>query len=306
MSQIAMLRDRTLEAYLQDLLYDRGAAAGEIDQRRQELPYHPLLAEYRHGDEPMRDRLRRASLNLLTETAHSPWPLDPLGYLLTFLEEAAISDAIEPLKSVVNSGAWLHQSEGQQRQMLALRTLLGLGWLGDPQFWLDQDKSLSHAYPALAFRGLLQHGLEYAFSHMKELVRNPAQADKVLRLFPSLIQRYPLTDVKRETQRALADVSPEILLRFEEWFESRGYGPFSEEAREAQREMAKTADLSRELVRLAADLHAHASALNAMEEDLQAQALAELVRTEEEAAKAVLASYHELGASLESILRKAS
>jgi hypothetical protein len=67
MSQLPTLYDRALEAYLRDLLQEVGAAAAEIDQRRQELPNHPPV-------ETVRVRLAAQVAQASSELANAKTP----------------------------------------------------------------------------------------------------------------------------------------------------------------------------------------------------------------------------------------
>ena len=218
---------QALRDYARDLLHQRGVAAGDIDRRRQELPYHPLLAQYEEGSEALRERLSRAMLALLKESAHGPWAIDVLHYLLVVVEETGSRAAIETLKSLVSSRAWMQQPDGKKRQMLALRTLLGLGWFGAPNFWLAQHRRLESSYPQLIFRALAEADLELAFDYFGALVLDAEQARDVLRLFPSLIERHSLEVVRELTQQAARDLDPVVVNELSPWFAKRGYGSIS-------------------------------------------------------------------------------
>jgi len=224
MSQLADLNFDDLRTYVRDLLHERGPAGTDIDQFRQELPYHPLLRHYQQASDGLRDRLNRVGLALLEETAAETWPVESLHYLLTFIEEGRMESGIEALKSIVSSGAWLERPGGRQLQMLALRTLLGLGWLGDPNFWLRQGRLLAGEYPELIFRALVAHDVELAFEHLGEFAAWPAQAAHILRLYPSLIERHSLETVRALTSRAAAKLDPEVMIKIDAWFRQRGYG----------------------------------------------------------------------------------
>ncbi len=213
-----------LRDYARDLLHQRGVAASDINRRRQELPYHPLLAQYQQGSEALRARLSRVAFALLSETANESWPVEVLHYLLTLVEELRPDAATETLKSLVNSRAWLDQPEGAKRQMFALRTLLGLGWLGDPNGWLRQHRLMDRAYPALVFRALAGHDLELAFGHLGSLMENADHAQQVLRLFPSLIERHSLVKVHDLAKGIAPGLSSEVASTLSAWFEKRGNG----------------------------------------------------------------------------------
>jgi hypothetical protein len=231
-ARTAKLRDLDLSGlsdFVRDLLFERGAAATAIDRRRQELPYHPLLAAHSASENGLQDRIARVGLSLLQEAAVEPWELPPLHYLFTFIEEAPIRRAADPLEALVRSGVWLRQPSGAQRQMLALRTLLGLGWYGEPNFWLEQHQRLGRAYPELTFRAIADHGLEQAFSRLPALAPTPREAKKILRLFPTLIAQYSLAAVKALARRAVAELIPETAAEFENWFRGRNYGSLTEE-----------------------------------------------------------------------------
>ncbi len=212
-----------LRDYARDLLHQRGEAAGDINRRRQELPYHPLLAQYQQGSEALRARLSRVAFALLSESAAEPWPVEVLHYLLTLVEEIRLEPATETLKSLVNSRAWLDQPEGAKRQMFALRTLLGLGWLGDPKGWLRQHRLMDRAYPALVFRALAAHDVELAFGHIGSLAGNTDHAQQVLRLFPSLIERHSLVKVRDLAKGIVPGLSSEVASTVSTWFEKRDY-----------------------------------------------------------------------------------
>jgi hypothetical protein len=224
-----------LTSFTRDLLLERPPAATTLDRRQQELPYHPLLAAYRAGENGLRDQFGRVALSLLREAAAESWEVLPLHYLFTFIEEAPIQAAAEPLEALVHSGAWLRQPQGAQRQMLALRTLLGLGWYGEPNFWVEQYQRLGRAYPELTFRALANHGLEQAFSRLPKLARTSEDALKLLRLFPTLIKQHSLAVIKPLTEKAMTELVPEVAAEFEDWFRSREYGSVAADHAAARR-----------------------------------------------------------------------
>lgn len=212
-----------LTGYVRDLMHERGEAAADIDRRRDDLPYHALLARYRVAADVGQQTLRRVCNALLPE-ALGTWEITPLHYLLTLLEEGAMKDAEPLLVSAVYGGSLLRNPDGAQRQMLALRTLLGLGWHGDPLFWRGLVQAIGRQYPALIIRGLAAHGLGQAFDVLPALARDAAAAEQIARLLPALIEHATLPEVKAAFAAVWPRLLPEATALFEDWFARHKYG----------------------------------------------------------------------------------
>jgi len=213
-----------LKSWLNGRLQLRGVAAADVDRRTGETPYAYPLAEWQQGEESFRQRLARACVALLEEVNGSGWQVEHIHNLATLIDEAGMECARESLTSIVYSRSWQRGPDGDRRHMLALRTLLGLGWKGTPEFWEGQDGSLIRKYPELIFRGLLAHGIEIAFSRLPQLAVDGQSFRRLLWLFPSLIESEGLERVRGAVSKRVSLVSSEVRAALDDWFGVRGYG----------------------------------------------------------------------------------
>ncbi|MBM4044524.1 MAG: hypothetical protein FJ279_05365 [Planctomycetes bacterium] len=225
MRDLAGMTFEQLRNWLRDRMLLRGLAAADIDRRRDETPYDAPLAHWRKADDAFRQNLARAAISLLEEIPAEGWPPEHCHNLVTLIEEAGMSGAIERLKDIVFSQAWLRGASGPQLHMLALRTLLGLGWKGDPNFWIRQPEQLASEYPELVFRGLLEHGLDIAFSRLNDVVRDPEAMRRVLWLFPRLVEIHGLGKLRAAAASAARRASEDVAEEIERWFRVSDYIP---------------------------------------------------------------------------------
>lgn len=225
MSTLEELDGPRLRDYLRDLLHDRGRASAEIDRYRQELPFHPIQFRFEAGSDELRERLGRGLAVLLREAVEAPWDLEPFNHLLVAVERARHPPLTTVLADLAYSGSLWGLRQGARRQMIVLRSLLGLGWHGHPSFWLEQHARFDGAYPALIFRALAAHDLTLAFDRFAELVANAGAVRQLLRIFPALIERHSLGRVRDLAGLACRRLPPGTSAEVQRWFEQRDYRP---------------------------------------------------------------------------------
>jgi hypothetical protein len=74
-----------------------------------------------------------------------------------------------PISFKFSTTEMAHES-GAQLHILALRTLLALGWKGTPDFWRSQKELVGQHWPEIIFKGLVLHDLRMGFEALPELI----------------------------------------------------------------------------------------------------------------------------------------
>lgn len=217
------LTDAEVAVRIKDVLFDRGEASLTFDRQRDEAPFEVVLQEAKELDGRDWDRLERISLRLVEES--QAWPVEQQHFLLTLIEEAAFKAAIPLLRRWAESGAMLKTEQGAIRHQMVLRSLLGLGWRGSPPFWLEQSRALEGRFPELIFRALLGHGLDFAFIHLPRLVSSGDHIDRILRLFPELVETASMVELQLAFRRAKPRLPPVLRHSIETWLTDRSAYP---------------------------------------------------------------------------------
>jgi len=220
-----------LRAWLSDRLQLRGPAATDINRRTDEPAYGRPLAEWEDGEDDFRLRLERACRSLVGDVAENQWATDHAHNLAALIEQAEMVRAIPALETAVRTEAWHFGADGPQRHMIALRTLLGLKWRGEPNFWLQQHELLGRRYPEMAFKGLLQQGHEPAFARLGEVADSPEAMGQVLILFPSLITSIGIERLRELLAIAADSITREVYTVIADWGEARDYDLFPDGGR---------------------------------------------------------------------------
>jgi len=208
-----------LRSWLSDRLQHRGQAAADINQRIGEPAYERPLAEWKEDEQDFRDRLERACKSLVGDVTKHRWAADHVHNLAALIEQAKMIRAIPVLTDVVFNRAWLFGDDGPQRHMIALRTLLDLGWQATPNFWLVQHELLGRRYPEMAFKGLLQQGHAQAFARLGEVADTPEAMRQVLILFPALINSVGTQRFYELVRIAADSITREVCEVIREWAE---------------------------------------------------------------------------------------
>lgn len=224
MPQLHELTFAQLRDWLSDRLQLRGRPAATINRRRHEPAYEFPLQTWDTGNDAFRRRFARAVNQILRDCTQDPWRPDHFHNLAALIEEGRIASAARILKEIAYSHRWLRRTNGRLLHMLVLRTLLGLGHNLNPKFWLDEDRRLHGEYPELIFRGLLAHGFDQAFSRLDKIAQNPESMQRILNLFPSLIDTNGLEKTKQLATAALPGVPDNIAREIENWFPQWDYG----------------------------------------------------------------------------------
>ena len=214
-----------LKAWLRDRLHMRGAAAADINLRREEAPYERPVALWKSGSDEFRNDFKRTVLDLVGEAATDPWPPKPFNELSLLLETAHLYEAVRPLESAAYSRLLLLHDGGAQLHMLVLRTLLALEWTGSLEFWLAQKGLVGARWPGIIFEGLARQDVELAFRKLPELLSDREGMRQVLALFPGLMRdlRLGITAVQKHARHIVGRLHPDAAGALREWFQLRDY-----------------------------------------------------------------------------------
>lgn len=224
MPDIEAMTFQELTVWLRDRLQRRGLAGAGISQRGQEMPYDAPLSAYTAGERSLREDLERACEQLLSEVTVDGWAAEHVHYLLALVERGQMLGTQKWLEGIACGKRWLARPDGRRLHMLALRTLLGLGWRGlSPQFWMQQHEHLGRDYPAIVFRGLTAHGVPNAFERLPEIATSREAVQPILRLMPSLIEQEGADAVTQHVGNTIAALPSEVEDEIKVWFRSWGY-----------------------------------------------------------------------------------
>jgi hypothetical protein len=214
-----------LKAWLSDRLQMRGAAAADISIRRDESPYEQPVKLWKSGTDEFRNDFKRAVLDLVAEAGAKPWEPAHFHELGLLLEAAGLWEAVRPLEDIAHSMRLLQHRHGPQLQMLALRTLLALGWKGTPDFWLGQKEPVGARWPGIIFEGLAQQDVALAFAQLPKLVANREGMREVLNLFPGLMRdlKLGISTLREKCERVVGELHPDAAEAMRDWFQYRNY-----------------------------------------------------------------------------------
>lgn len=190
--------DAEWKAWLRARLLGSGPFVPPVDRGKDEDPFDEPARLWKTGREEIRIPLRRAILELLEEVAVDPWPAEPSEQLTRLIESIELWEAVGRMEAIVG------RQPRNAMQVRALRTLLGLGWHGRPQFWEQQVPTLGREWPALVFSGLAAHGLDLAFRHLPKLASDARRMRDILDLWPSLVRQHGLAPLHDRAEAALA------------------------------------------------------------------------------------------------------
>jgi hypothetical protein len=214
-----------LKTWLKARLQMKGSAAADIGMRRDEAPYELPLQFWKSGDDEFRSRFRQAVMDLVSEAAAEPWEPRHFNDLALLIEAAALWESVRPLEEIAQSRDLLKHRLGPQLHMLALRTLLALGWKGTPDFWLAQRILVGERWPAIIFEGLANHDVNMAFEHLPTLAASREAMRDILNLFPGLMRylKLDISTLREKSAEAIAMLNPEAAEVMREWFRLRNY-----------------------------------------------------------------------------------
>ncbi len=214
-----------LKRWLSDRLQLRGAAAADIDIRRDEAPYERPVKLWTMGTGEFRNDFLRAVLDLIAEAAAAPWEPKHFHELALLIEAGNLWEAVKPLEGIAHSRHLLQHEHGAQFHMLALRTLLALGWKGTTDFWLAQNELVAGRWPEIIFDGLAQNDLTAAFAQLPKLATDTETMRRILNLLPGIMRDLKLNmlNLQGESRRIVANLAPEASAALREWFRLRNY-----------------------------------------------------------------------------------
>jgi len=225
---IEKLRDASI-AEVADVLRQhfqlRGPMAPDPGAREIEFAYDLPLKWWREADGELRRSLVQASETLIKEIPRPDWSAEAVEALVTFIDLAEMDQLRFALQDAVESGRWLKaEDDGLRHQMVALRTLLDLGWAGTPGFWRNLPADLNARYPALAFRGLLEQGPGLAFAWLPHLATDPRAVRRIVDVLSSLIRDEGSEAVCEKLRAVCPQLEHEVVAEFERWFRAHGWG----------------------------------------------------------------------------------
>jgi hypothetical protein len=214
-----------LKSWLNDRLRMRGDAAADIDLRRDEAPYERPLKLWKTTSGEFHNDALRAILDLVEEATVAPWNPDAFNQLALLIEAGNFWEAIRPLEALAHSTGLLKQEHGPQLRMLALRTLLALGWKGSTDFWLSQQEVIGNRWPGVIFNGLAQNDLGIAFSRLPALITDAESMRDILNLLPGIMRdsRVNMASLREMSRRILPAIPPDAAETMSEWFFLRNY-----------------------------------------------------------------------------------
>lgn len=211
--------------FLRQRFQERGPMAADSGTRETEFPYDLPLELWKQASAPQRRDMWQAAILLLGEIPGGHWTAEAVEWLVSFIDEAGMIEAVPALQDAVESGRWLKaQDDGLRHQMVALRTLLDLGWAGTPDFWRSLPDGLNARYPALAFRGLLKQGIDLAFAYLPDLATNARAVRRIVDVLSSLIREKGSDAVCEKLRAVCPQLEREVVAEFERWFTVHGWG----------------------------------------------------------------------------------
>lgn len=213
-----------LKAWLRDHLQMRGSAATAINVRYDESPFEKPSALWKAGDEAFRDRLQQAVLDFIQDSARGEWTPEAFHQLGFLIEACPLPRTATALEDLVQGQRLLPHEAGPQLHMLALRTLLALGWKGTPAFWKSQQPLIGDRWPSIIFEGLAHHDLDLAFDTLPKLARDPQSMREIFNLFPGLMRtaQISLQELVSQSGRIINKLEAEPASLLREWFSLRG------------------------------------------------------------------------------------
>lgn len=214
-----------LKQWLSDRLQMKAAAIADLDTRRDEAPYERPLKLWKSGNDQFRNNFYRATLDLVEEAGTRPWAPEYFNELVSMLEAANLWETVGPLEGITQSRRLLRSDSGPQLQMLALRTLLALGWKGSPDFWLAQKELVGTRWPGLIFEGLAQQDVALAFQNLPELAINRENMRDVLKHFSGLMRNPKLSieTLREGCVGVFHSLRQDAAEGISEWFRLRNY-----------------------------------------------------------------------------------
>lgn len=215
--------------FLRQRFQQRGPMAADSGTRETEFPYDLPLELWKQVSAPQRRDIRQAVGLLLDEIPADQWSAEAVEWLVSFIDEAGMIEVLPKLQYIVESGRWLRaHNDGLRHQMVALRTLLDLGWPGTIDFWRSLPDALNARYPALAFRGLLKRGLDQAFGHLPQLATDRRAVRRIVDVLSLLIRQEGNERVCEALRGVCAQLDDDVVDEFERWFRAHRWGTVRE------------------------------------------------------------------------------
>jgi hypothetical protein len=221
-----------LRDFLRGRFQEKGPWAADTGTRESEFPYDLPLELWRGADETLRRRITQATRDLVGEVPGEGWSADAVAWFAAFIDRADMVEAIPALQLAAEQGRWSKApDDGPRCHMVALRTLLGLGWKGTPAFWHELPEEIAKRYPALAFRGLLAHDptMESAFAHLPSVVGDEAGVMRIIDVLSPLVRRASTASVRQKLRSVFPKFTEDVQAEFQKWFDVHGWGSIAVE-----------------------------------------------------------------------------
>ena len=214
-----------LKDWLRDHLHMRGDSAAQISLRNDEAPYEMPAALWKFSRDDFRNNFIRSVMELTSEAGMQPWKPQAFHELAQLIEATHLWEAVRSLEGITQTRRLLRDQDGAVLCMIALRTLLALGWKGTTDFWLAQMKLVGSVWPEIIFVGLAQQDLDLAFNHLPHLVNSRDAMSKVLDVFPGLMRdlKLGILTLREKSNRIFERLPPDAQEAMRQWFRLRDY-----------------------------------------------------------------------------------
>ena len=206
---------------LKNWLRDHLQMKGDAVDLRNESPYEGALRLWETGTSEVQSEFIRAVNSLVKEAVAEPWDAVHFHELGTLIEAGRMFEVTSTLEDITHSAGALESAHRAQLHMLAMRTLLGLGWKGTPDYWRSQKLSMGNRWPGLIFHGLARHRLSEAFVELPSLIQDEVGMNQILDLFPGLMRELNVNidDLQAAARPILSSLPPSASTPLRDWFE---------------------------------------------------------------------------------------
>jgi hypothetical protein len=188
---LADLGFERLKQVMFDRLHGERSIGPATDPRVGPEPFEWLVEHYRRGDSGLRDRMTAAIREFLAEvTDLQRWPTRARNDLLDLIQYCG-GGLVNDLHRLIRTEVLLKlPHEGPPAHAGLLKCLISLSHRGTPDFWIEQFKLLGPQYGALIFRGLMEHGLDFAVRHLPDLSADEEALTNLRLLLPVVEDRF--------------------------------------------------------------------------------------------------------------------
>jgi hypothetical protein len=199
-----------LKQVMFDRLHGEQSIGPATDPRGGPEPFEWLVEQFQRGDSGLRDRMTVVMREFLAElTDLQRWPTRARNDLLDLIQYCG-SGLVDELHRLIRAETlWKLPYEGPPAHAGLLKCLISLGRRGTPDFWVEQSQLLGPPYGALIFRGLMEHGLEFAVRHLPELSADAEALVNLRLLLPIVEDRFGSETVAEAFRKQFPRLSAE-------------------------------------------------------------------------------------------------